>query len=326
MAKRNIRAGGVIVLLAALVAGAGAAGVQAQDYPAQPIRIVVPYPPGGTTDLIARQYAEFLNKEFGQSVLIDNRPGAATNIGADAVARSKPDGLTLLFGGVNQVLNPAFGPVPSFDLLGAMQPVSLVARTPFIVAANPKAPFNTPQQLLAAARKSPGKLSISSAQLDVFVELLKKRAGIDILHVPYKGGAPATADAISGQVDMVYALVPVLLPHIQGGKLKAIGLTSAKRVAALPNTPTFMESGVDFDSSVWYGLLAPAGLPGPVQEKLVRATQKIVANPEFVKKLLAGGADPVASGPAEFQKQLQGELASWAQMAKAMPQLVTSGK
>jgi tripartite-type tricarboxylate transporter receptor subunit TctC len=210
--------------------------------------------------------------------------------------------------------------------MGAMEPVSLVARTPFIVAANHKAPFSTPQELVAAARAAPGKLTISSAQLDVFVELLKSRAGINLLHVPYKGGAPATTDAIAGQVDMVYALVPVLLPHIRGGTLKAIGLTSAKRMAALPGTPTFMESGVNFESSVWYGLLAPAGLPKAVQEKLARATQKIVANPEFAQKVLLGGADPVASRPEEFQKQLQGELVSWAQMAKAMPSLVTIGK
>ncbi|MDB5807163.1 MAG: hypothetical protein JWN73_4485 [Betaproteobacteria bacterium] len=307
-------------LAAALLATAQCAA--AQDFPAQPVHIVVPYPPGGTTDLIARQYAEFLGREVGQSVVIDNRPGAATNIGADAVARSKADGLTLLFGGVNQVLNPAFGPAPPFDLLGAMEPVSLVARTPFIVAGNPAVPFNNPKELVAAARAEPGKLTISSAQLDVYVELLKKRAGINLLHVPYKGGAPATADAIGGQVNMVYALVPVLLPHIQGGKLKAVGLTSARRVPSLPNTPTFMESGVNFESSVWYGLIAPAGLPKPVRERLAQAAQKIVANAEFAQKMRSGGADAVYAPPEEFKKQLEGELVFWSQTAKAMPQLV----
>lgn len=323
MAAHFARAARWMGKAAALVAAVLPALATAQDYPGQTVHIVVPYPPGGSTDLIARQYAEFLTKEFGQSVVIDNRPGAATNIGAEAVARSKPDGLTLLFGGVNQVLNPAFGPLPPFDLLGAMEAVSLVARTPFIVAANPKTPFNNPKELLAAAKAAPGKLTISSAQLDVYVELLNSRAGIKLLHVPYKGGAPATTDAISGQVDMVYALVPVLLPHIQGGKLKAVGLTSAKRSAALPDTPTFMESGVNFDSSVWYGLLAPAGLSKNVQEKLVKATHKIVANADFAAKMRGGGADAVSNQPQEFQKQLQGELAFWAQTAKAMPNLVT---
>ena len=241
----------LMVLAVSVILGVATAPAhaQAQDF-SQPIRIVVPYPPGGTTDLIARQFATFLTKEVGQQVLIDNRGGAATNIGADAVARSKPDGLTLLFGGVNQVINPAFGPAPPFDLLAAMEPVSLLARTPFIVAANPNAKFNTPKELIGAAKGAPGKLTISSAQLDIHVELLKSRAGINLLHVPYKGGAPATTDAIAGQVDMVYALVPVLLPHIQAGKLKAIGVTSARRAAVLPNTPTFVESGVDYDSSV----------------------------------------------------------------------------
>lgn len=309
---------------AALAAALCAAlqGAAAQDYPAQPVHIVVPYPPGGTTDLIARQYAEVLGREFNQSVIIDNRPGAATNIGADAVARSKADGLTLLFGGVNQVLNPAFGPTPPFDLLGAMEPVSLVARTPFVVAANPGVRFNNPKELVAAARAEPGRLTISSAQLDVYVALLNKQAGINILHVPYKGGAPATADAIGGQVNMVYALVPVLLPHIQGGKLKAIGLTSGKRVASLPNTPTFMESGVNFESSVWYGVIAPGGLPKAVRERLAEATQKIVANPDFAQKMRSNGADAAYAPPEEFRKQLEGELAFWSQTAKAMPQLV----
>jgi tripartite-type tricarboxylate transporter receptor subunit TctC len=220
------------------------------------------------------------------------------------------------------VLNPAFGPAPPFDLLGAMEPVSVVARTPFIVAANPGVAFNNPKELVMAAKAAPGKLTISSAQLDVYVALLNKRAGTNILHVPYKGGAPATADAIGGQVNMVYALVPVLLPHIQGGKLKAIGLTSAKRVPPLPNTPTFMESGIDFESSVWYGVIAPNGLPKAVRERLAQATQKIVASADFAQKMRMSGADPVYSPPAAFKKQLEGELAFWSQTARAMPQLV----
>lgn len=310
----------------ALLLQAATTAAQNPEYPAQPVHIVVPYPPGGTTDLLARQFAESLSREFGQSVVIDNRPGGATNIGADAVARSKADGLTLLFAGVNQVLNPAFGPTPAFDLMKAMEPVSLVARTPFVVSANRNAPFFSPKDLIAAARAAPGKHSISSAQLDVYVELLKLRAGINILHVPYKGGAPAMTDAISGQVDMVYALVPVLLPHIQSGKLKAIGLTSSKRVASLPDTPTFIESGVEFDSTVWYGILAPAGLPRQIQERLLRATHRIVGSPEFTQKLRSSGADVVANQPAEFAKQLQDELAFWAQLARTMPNLVSKGQ
>ena len=317
------RLGAAAATLAVLLFGN--CNVFAQDFPSQTIRIVVPYPPGGSTDLVARQFAEYLTRELGQTVLIDNRPGAATNIGADAVARSKPDGYALLFGGVSQVLNPIFGPTPPFDLTTALEPVSLVARIPFIVAANPSVSFGNPRELMSAAKASPGKLTISSAQLDVYVELLKSRADFNLLHIPYKGGAPATTDAISGQVNMVYALVPVLLPHIQSGRLKAIGVTSAKRSPALPSTPTFIESGVDYDVSIWYGLIAPAGVPRAVLDRLARATRNIVANADFAQKLRAIGADPVSSTPEEFARQVQAETVFWQKVATSMPQLV-SGK
>ena len=307
--------------LAASIAGSQAA--LAQTFPAQTIRIVVPYPPGGSTDLVARQFAEYLGREVGQSVVIDNRPGAATNIGADAVARARPDGYTLLFAGVGQVLNPIFGPVPPFDLFAALETVSLVSRIPFIVAANRNVAFNSPRELIAAAKAAPGKHSISSAQLDVYVELLKSRGNFNILHVPYKGGAPATTDAISGQVDMVYALVPVLLPHIQSGKLKALGVTSGKRIGALPGTPTFVESGIDYDVSIWYGLLTTAGTPKAVAARLAQATQKIVGNAEFAQKMRAGGAEPVASTPEEFLREIQAETEFWKKVATAMPNLVS---
>jgi tripartite-type tricarboxylate transporter receptor subunit TctC len=180
----------------------------AQTYPSQPVRLVVPYPPGGTTDIVARQYAEYLTNAFKQTVVVENRPGGTTNIAAEAVVKSQPDGLTWLFSGVNQTINPSMGPVPSFDLLKVLAPVTLVARVPYVFAANSNAPFNQLDQLVSMAKSSPGKFTVSSAQLDVYVELFKQRAGIDLLHVPYKGGAPATTDAISGQVDMVFALVP----------------------------------------------------------------------------------------------------------------------
>ncbi len=302
---------------------AGGQAALAQTYPAQTIRIVVPYPPGGSTDLVARQFAEHLGREVGQSVVIDNRPGAATNIGAEAVARAKPDGYTLLFAGVGQVLNPIFGPVPAFDLLTSLETVSLVSRIPFIVAANRNVAFNSPRELIAAAKAAPGKHSISSAQLDVYVELLKSRGEFNILHVPYKGGAPATTDAISGQVDMVYALVPVLLPHIQSGKLKALGVTSGKRIGALPTTPTFVESGIDYDVAIWYGLLTTAGTPRAATARLAQATQKIVGNAEFAQKMRAGGAEPVASTPEDFLREIKAETAFWQKVATAMPNLVS---
>lgn len=291
-------------------------------WPAQPIKFVVPYAPGGTTDLIARRLGEQLGRELGQPVIVENKPGASTNIGASAVVNARADGYTFLFGGVSQVLNPVFGPNPGFDLLGSLDPVSLVARVPFVVAANPKMAFGNPRELIAAAKAAPGALSISSAQLDLYVELLNTRAGVQMLHVPYKGGAPATTDAISGQVNMVYALVPVLLPHIQAGKLKAIGVTSAKRFASLPDVPTFAEIGLDYDVTVWFGLFAPAGTPKPIVERLARATQKIMGSPEMGQSIRTDGAEPASSRPDEMRAQLRAELAFWQQIARSMPHLV----
>jgi tripartite-type tricarboxylate transporter receptor subunit TctC len=277
MTRRSV----AVALLGAAITGLSAlAPALAQDrFPTQTIKIIVPYPPGGSTDLIGRQLAELLSREVGQTVVVDNRPGAGTNIGANSVVMAKPDGYTLLFGGVAQVLNPVFGPVPPFDVTTALEPVGLVARVPFIVAANTKMPFSTPAEMIAAARSAPGRVTVSSAQLDVYVALLNAKADIKLLHVPYKGGAPATTDAISGQVNMVYALVPVLLPQILGGKLKAVAVTSAKRIQALPNTPAFAELGIDSDVAAWYGLMAPAGTPKPVIDRLSAALQEVMNMP-----------------------------------------------
>lgn len=321
---RTLASGSGAILAAGLLAlvSVSSAPVAAQEYPAQAIRIIVPYPPAGSTDITARRFADFLSKDFGQSVIIENRPGALTNIGNDAAAAAKPDGYTLLFGANGLVQNPAFGPVPSFDPMKSLDPISLVARLPFLVAANPKTPFSSAKELIAAAKAAPGKLTISSAQLDVYVEMMKIRANINLLHIPYKGGAPATTDAISGQVDMVYALVPVLLPHVQSGRLKALGVTSAKRVDALPSVGTFTELGIDYDISVWFGMLAPAGTPKPIIDKLARATQQIVAQADFAQRLRATGAEPVSSQPEEFRAEMRKEAAMWQQLAKLLPSLV----
>ncbi|TDF61955.1 tripartite tricarboxylate transporter substrate binding protein [Cupriavidus sp. L7L] len=317
----TVRAYG-IALLAVATLWSGSAS--AHDYPDHPVRLVVPYPPGGSTDLIARLYAEKLSKELGQAVVVDNRPGAATNIGSEAVARAKPDGYTILFGGGGPTINAIFGPMPSFDPLAAFAPISLIARVPFVVAANPKAPFSNIKEFLAAARSAPGKYSISSAQLNLYVELLKNRAGIRLLHIPYKGGAQAATDAIAGQVDSVYALVPVLLPHLQAGKLKALGITSNKRLEALPATPTFVENGVDYDITIWYGLLAPAGTPKPILNRLAAATQSIVVESDFVQKVNAVGAVAIASQPGELSAQMRAENATWQTVARTIPALLQS--
>jgi tripartite-type tricarboxylate transporter receptor subunit TctC len=308
---------GTALLTALLPTGAAAQ----ESYPSQPIRLVIPYPAGGTTDLIGRQLADHLGKELGQTVIVDNKPGASTNIGAESVSRAKPDGYTILMASTGQVRNPVLGPTPSFEL-SALEPISLVSRLPFVLAANPKTPYNTGAELLAAAKAAPGKLTVSSAQLDMYVELLNGKAGIKLLHVPYKGGAQASTDAISGQVNMVFALLPVLQPHIQGGKLKLLAVTSGKRLAVFPDVPSFTELGVDYDVSIWYGLMAPAGTPKPIVDRLARATQKVMASAEMGTRIRAIGAEPAWSKPEEFQAQLRSETAFWQQVGRQMPQLV----
>lgn len=305
---------------AALVA-VGAASAQ-EAWPQRPIRLVIPYPPGGTTDIVGRNLAEQLTRELGQTVVVDNRPGGGTNIGAEAVVNAKPDGYTVFFGGVTQVVNPVFGPVPSFDTLAAFEPVGLIATAPFMIAVHPKLPIANVRELVAAAKAEPDKLTVSSAQLDLFVALLNARAGMQLLHVPYKGGAPAAADAIGGQVNMVFAQVPALLTHLNSGRLRPIAVTSAKRFPALPDLPTFAEIGVDYAVNPWFGLLAPAGTPKPIIERLTRAMQKVLSTPEMIQKIRGVGAEPGYGTPDELAATLRSDIAFWQQVAKTLPQLV----
>lgn len=319
---KNRRAFAACCFAAASLGFAAPPSAVAQDnWPTQTVKLVVPYAAGGTTDLIARRLADRLNRELGQTVVVENKPGAGTNIGAQSVVQAR-DGHTILLGSIFQLLNHTFGPEPGFDMFKALEPVSLVANMPFVLAANPNTPYGNGKELVAAAKAAPKRLSVSHAQLDLSLELLNSKAGMELLLVPYKGGGPAATDAISGQVNMVYALVPVLLPHIQAGKLKPLAVTSTKRFEGLPNVPTFTESGVDFGMEMWYGLFMPAGTPRPVIDKLARATQKIMSSKDMMESIRAAGADPVHNTPEEFRAQLAKEHAQWQDMAKAMPKLV----
>lgn len=306
---------------AALLVTGITASAQA-TWPTQPLKLVVPYAAGGTTDLIARRLGERLGHELGQTVVVENKPGASTNLGAAYVVGQKNDGHTLLLGSIFQLLNPIFGPEPGFDLFTALEPVSVVASMPFVLAANPATPYSSARDLVAAAKAAPNKLSVSHAQLDLSLHLLNAKAGMELLLVPYKGGGPATNDAVAGQVNMVYALVPVLLPHIQAGKLKPLAVTSSRRFQGLPNVPTFVESGVDFDMTMWYGVFTPAGTPKPVIDRLAAATRKVMASSELSEAIRVAGADPIHSSPSEFRAQLRKEHAYWQGIAKAMPKLV----
>lgn len=294
----------------------------AQDrWPNRVIRLIVPYPPGGSTDLIARLYADQLTSELGETVLVDNRPGGGTNIGAGVVANSPPDGYTLLFANNNQVLNPIFGPTPAFEL-GALEPISVVSRLAFVLCANPDVPFKTARDMLAAAKAAPGKFTVASAQLELYIALLTREANVKLLHVPYKGGAQAVTDTISGQVNMVLALVPVLQPHIRSGKLRPLAVTVGKRLDSMPDVPTFKELGVQYDVDAWYGLMAPAGTPKPVIDRLEAATRKVMGTPDMIQKIKAAGAEPSTSTPAQLQADLRSATVFWQEVAREMPHLV----
>lgn len=296
----------------------------AQDYPTRLIHLIVPYSAGGSTDFVARLYAKKLSERLGQAVVVDNRPGASTNIGSDVVARSTPDGYTLLFSDGAYIWNSVFGPVPPFDALTGLIPVGLVANTPFVVAANPKTKFSTMKGLIAAAKLAPGKYTISSASLRTFVELMNSRAGMKLLHIPYKGGAAATTDAIAGQVNLVYAALPVLLPFIQSGKLKPLAVTSLKRSPALASVPSLSELGVDYDISIQYVVFVPAKTSALIQARLAQATEKVTSDKDFSKKLLVAGSEAVTMPPDELRAKVRRELTMWRQVAKDLPDLVNA--
>ncbi|MBU4611789.1 tripartite tricarboxylate transporter substrate binding protein [Achromobacter sp. GG226] len=307
---------------AALTAFALAGAALAQGYPSRPVRLIVPYPPGGTTDMIARLYADKLSSRLGANVIVENKPGAATNIGSDVVARATADGYTLLFSASGSTSSTVFGPAPTFDPLKDFQPISMISELPFVIAANPKAAFTTWPELVAMAKTNPGKYTIASAQLDVYVELLRSRADIDILHVPYKGGAQSATDAIAGQVDMAFALVPVVLPHVESGSLRALATTAGQRSERLPDTPTLVELGIDYDVTSWYALTGPAGLPPEIVTRLSGATREAVTDPDFIAKLKDIGAIAIASTPQELDARIRAQLAVWQNIAKQFPKLV----
>jgi tripartite-type tricarboxylate transporter receptor subunit TctC len=279
----------------------------AQAFPSKPIRLVVPYPPGGSTDILARAFAEPFARELGQPVVIENRPGASTNIGLEIAARSPADGYTIYFGTSGLASNPHFGPVPTVDVFKDITPISLVASMPFLVAAHPSLPANSPRELIDLAKASPGKLMISSASLETQVKTINKRAGVQLLHVPYKGGAQATNDAIAGHVNLVVALLPVLLPQIKAGKLKPIAISAPRRSPAAPDIPTFQEIGVDGPTPSWFALFVPAGTPAQAIGRLNGAAVAAAADKPLVERTLQQGIEVRSSSPAQLADLLKSD-------------------
>jgi len=312
-------------LLAGLtLAAVGASpAVHAQAvYPSKPVRLVVPFPAGGTTDILARAAAQKLSEAWGQQVIVDNRPGAAGNIGSELVAKSAPDGYTLLMGtvGTHAINSSLYAKMP-YDHVKDFTPVILVAGVPNVLVVTPDLPVKTVAELIAYGKANPGKLNFASSgsgtSIHLSGELFKVLTGVQMTHVPYKGSAPALTDLMGGQVQLMFDNLPSSLALIKGGKLRAIAVTSLNRAPALPDVPTVAESGVPgFEASSWFGILAPAGTPHDVVTKINGDVTKWLASPEAKEKLLAQGANAAGGTPEDFAKHIQAETAKWARVVK----------
>ena len=318
---RRTRALSVIAMFAAL-AVVGGALAQAPTYPTKPIRLVVPFPPGGATDILARDVAQKLTESWGQAVVVDNRPGAGANIGTELVAKSAPDGYTLLMGTVGtHAINPSLYAKLPYDHVKDFAPVILVAGVPNVLVVNPALPVNSVAELIAYAKANPGKLNFASSgsgtSIHLSGELFKVMAGVEMVHVPYKGSAPAVQDLIGGQVQLMFDNLPPSLPQIKAGKLRALAVTSAARAPALPDVPTMAEAGLPgFEASSWFGILAPTGTPPAIVAKLNAEIAKWLATPEAKEKLAKQGANAAGGSPEDFAKHIAAETAKWAKVVK----------
>jgi tripartite-type tricarboxylate transporter receptor subunit TctC len=311
-------------ILAALVAGlalAFNAGAEAQSaYPDKPVRLVVPFPAGSGTDIVGRILAQKMTEDFGQTVLVDNRPGASTIVGTEIVAKSAPDGYTMVMASNNHAMNPSLfeGKLP-FDSINDFAAVGQVAILPFILVVNPQVPANNLAELIALARK--GGLTYASTgngtPPHVAAEMLKRAAKVDITHVPYKGSAAAVQDVVAGQVPLMFINVPSGLSLVKAGKLRALAVGTSRRIAQMPDLPTVAELGYPgFDVSLWMGLLMPAGTPADVIDRMSRETERALADPAVRKKVEEQGAEPAYLPPATFAKFMVDETRRFAELVK----------
>lgn len=303
------------------------AHAQAGAWPNRAVRIVVPFAAGGTTDILARELAPELSRAFGQPFVVDNRPGAGGNVGADAVAKSPADGYTLLMGTVGtQAINPSLYPRMPYDAAKDFAPITLVAGVPNVVVLNPQKAaerkITDVPSLVAWAKANPGKLNMASSgngtSIHLAGELFKTMSGTYMVHFPYRGSGPALFDLMGGTMDVMFDNLPSAMPQIKAGKLTALAVTSAERSAALPDLPTVEQAGnlKGFEASSWFGLLAPAGTPGDIVQKLQQETAKALASPAVKQRLLAQGAIPGGGSPQDFQKMISAETAKWAKVVK----------
>ncbi|MGZ5095269.1 MAG: tripartite tricarboxylate transporter substrate binding protein [Burkholderiales bacterium] len=293
----------------------------AQTYPSKPIRLIAPFPPGGATDIMARATAQKIQESVGQNVIVDNRPGAGGNIGAEIAAKTPADGYTLLMGSTAHAINVSLYKKPGYDLLRDFAPISQVAVVANVLVVNPTVPAKRVQDLIKLARAQPGKLNMGSSGNGsvghLAGELLSTLARIQVLHVPYKGSAPVLTELMAGQVDYAFESVLATLPHIRAGKLHALATTGTKRSELLSDQPTMIEAGLaGFEASGWSAVLAPAGTPQAVIATLNGAIVKGLATADVRERLKAQGAEPVGSTPAELEAFLRRDVARWAKLVQ----------
>jgi tripartite-type tricarboxylate transporter receptor subunit TctC len=308
---------GVPIAVLSLCAPALAAG-----WPERPIRFVVPYPPGGGGDRMARPMAQAMGKQLDQQVVVDNRGGAGGTLGADLVAKASPDGYTLLFGTVGtQAINVSLRKLP-YDPVQDFSPISLTHNAPRILVVHPSVPAKTVAELISLAKAKPGQLTFASAgnggTNHLSGELFKLLGGVQMVHVPYKGAGPAAIDVLSGRVSMTFDSIPVWASHIKAGKVRAIAVTSAQRSSSFPDLPTVSEAGLPgFEVSNWLGVFAPAKVPRPVVERLNAALKKVMADPEIRSQLVSQGVEPMYTTSQELGDLVRRDIAKWAKLVKA---------
>ena len=308
------------VVAAGLAVGTGNAAAQA--FPAHPAKLVVPFPPGGPLDAVGRAIADKLTQAWGQSVVVENKPGAGGNIGADFVAKSAPDGYTVVMGALStHAVNPSLYPKMPYDAAKDFAPITLVAVTPNVLVVNPSLPVNSVKELIAYAKANPGKLSFGSGSNGsaghLAGELFKADTSADMVHIPFKGGAPAMQALLAGDTQLMFDNLANSMQQVKAGKLKALAVTTAKRSPLAPDLPTMAEAGVPgFDISTWFGLMAPAGTPPDVVAKWNADVVKILNSPDMREKLTAQGAEAAPDTPAEFAAFIGRELAKYARIVK----------
>ena len=305
-----------------LLALAAAPAAAQSDYPARPVRIVVPSPPGGGTDIIARVLAQYLSRTMGQQFFVENRPGAGNMIGIESVARAAPDGYTLLFAPSTLALNSVLYKKVSYDPVRDFAPITIAATTANVLIVNSGLPVKSLSDLIALAKRQPGELTYGTPGIGtsphMSMELLKSMAGIDLRHIPYRGTAPAVTDVITGQIAATFANALTAKPQVDAAKVRALAVSGPKRIAALPDIPPVAEAGVPGYAAVqWYALLAPAGTPAEIIPRLHAEATQALKTAEMQEKLAADGAEPVGSTPEELAALIRNELDKWNKVARA---------